>query len=150
MWYSCGATRDVDRGAAAYSMIGARRTDNMPPAEALGSGEYAWTKRAQWSDATSQELLDQATRYWHSDNVSRATANSGKYTTRSMGRFEVMTATEGVQRPPIHRLPSNASVACSPCVLSRFHALTYFDVHVWRQGCVACVEGEGRTCAPPR
>ena len=44
---------------------------------ALESNEYIWTKREKRSNATSDESLALAKRYWHCDDVSRATGNSG-------------------------------------------------------------------------
>ena len=68
----------VRRGtlAEAQQRMQAARHDILP-ASALESGEYIWTKREKRNDATSDEVLALANRYWHCDDVSRATGNSG-------------------------------------------------------------------------
>ena len=68
----------VRRGtlAEAQQRMQAARHDILP-ASALESGEYIWTKREKRNDATSDEILALAKRYWHCDDVSRATGNSG-------------------------------------------------------------------------
>ena len=53
---------------------------DAPPTEAIASGRYLWTRREKRNDATDSELLAMAKRVWHSDDISRATGNSGEYT----------------------------------------------------------------------
>lgn len=51
---------------------------SIPPKEALDEGRYLWTKPKTRSDATDERVVDLATRYWHSDDISRASGDSGK------------------------------------------------------------------------
>ena len=62
--------------AEARRRMQAARHDVLPAA-ALESGQYIWTKRQKRYDATSDEILALANRYWHCDDVSRATGSSG-------------------------------------------------------------------------
>ncbi|CAM9677252.1 unnamed protein product [Pylaiella littoralis] len=51
---------------------------SIPPKEALDEGRYLWAERKTRSDATDRRVVDLATRYWHSDDISRASGDSGK------------------------------------------------------------------------
>ena len=49
---------------------------DLHPTEARKSGDYWFWPRAQRSDAASAELVLLMRKYWHTDEVSRATGNS--------------------------------------------------------------------------
>lgn len=51
---------------------------SIPPPQALEDGCYCWAKRKVRIDATNSRVLDMGTRFWHSDDVSRASGDSGK------------------------------------------------------------------------
>lgn len=53
---------------------------DLPPAEAVAQGAYVYNERKTRSDATSEELVVLMRRFWHGDDVSRATGNSGEIT----------------------------------------------------------------------
>lgn len=53
---------------------------DLPPAEAVAQGAYVYNERKTRSDATSEELVVLMRQFWHSDDVSRATGNSGEIT----------------------------------------------------------------------
>ncbi|CAM9212837.1 unnamed protein product [Ectocarpus sp. 12 AP-2014] len=50
----------------------------IPPPQALEEGRYCWTRRKTRSDATDERVLELAIRFWHSDDVSRASGDSVK------------------------------------------------------------------------
>lgn len=75
---SIGVRRDVLEEAQ-WRMKVARH--DAPPAVAFESDEYIWTKHEKRSDATSDEILALANRYWRCDDVSRT---SGKIGDRNM------------------------------------------------------------------
>lgn len=52
---------------------------DVSPQEALNLGLYLYSSRRKRSDAKDEECLDLARQYWHNDDISRATGNSGKY-----------------------------------------------------------------------
>eukprot|EP00904_Undaria_pinnatifida_P011637 jgi/Undpi1/7603/HiC_scaffold_23.g10076.m1 len=54
-----------------------RARHDLHPDEAFGSGQYIYDCRKKRSDTTDPECLDLARRFWHNDDVSRATGNSG-------------------------------------------------------------------------
>lgn len=55
------------------------QTDHsIPPPQALEQGRYCWATRKIRSDATDQRVLDLARRFWHTDDVSRASGDSGE------------------------------------------------------------------------
>lgn len=56
-----------------------RTNHSIPPPQALEEGRYCWATRKIRSDATDQRVLDLAYRFWHSDNVSRASGDSGEH-----------------------------------------------------------------------
>ena len=54
-----------------------RARHDLAPDEAFESGQYVYDQRKKRSDCTHPGCLDLARRFWHSDDVSRATGNSG-------------------------------------------------------------------------
>lgn len=50
---------------------------SVPPQQAVEQGRYLWSYRNTRNDATDQCVLDLARRFWHSDDISRASGNSG-------------------------------------------------------------------------
>ena len=56
-----------------------RARHDLHPDEAFGSGQYIYDCRKKRSDTTDPECLDLARRFWHNDDVSRATGNSGDF-----------------------------------------------------------------------
>ncbi|CAB1114159.1 unnamed protein product [Ectocarpus sp. CCAP 1310/34] len=48
----------------------------IPPPQALEEGRYCWTTRKTRSDATDERVLELAIRFWHCDDVSRASGDS--------------------------------------------------------------------------
>ncbi|CAB1096106.1 unnamed protein product [Ectocarpus sp. CCAP 1310/34] len=60
---------------AAYVRM--HHTDHtIPPPQALEEGRYCWTTRKTRSDATDERVLELAIRFWHCDDVSRASGDS--------------------------------------------------------------------------
>lgn len=55
-----------------------RARQDLHPDEALERGQYVYDQRKKLSDCTRPECLDLAKRFWHNDDVSRATGNSGE------------------------------------------------------------------------
>ncbi|CAN0402065.1 unnamed protein product [Pylaiella littoralis] len=51
---------------------------SVPPQQALKEGRYLWADRKTRSDVTDSRVMDLARRYWHSDDVSRASGDSGQ------------------------------------------------------------------------
>ncbi|CAN0108099.1 unnamed protein product, partial [Pylaiella littoralis] len=51
---------------------------SLPPQQALKEGRYLWADRKTRSDVTDSRVMDLARRYWHSDDVSRASGDSGQ------------------------------------------------------------------------
>ena len=51
---------------------------SIPPAQALEDGRYCWTSRKVRSDATNPRGLDLGIRFWHPDDVTRASGDSGE------------------------------------------------------------------------
>ncbi|CAB1100646.1 unnamed protein product [Ectocarpus sp. CCAP 1310/34] len=55
------------------------RTDHaIPPQEALEKGRYLWAPRKERSDKMDERVMGLARRFWHSDDISRASGNSGE------------------------------------------------------------------------
>ncbi|CAB1099730.1 unnamed protein product [Ectocarpus sp. CCAP 1310/34] len=60
------------------------RTDHtIPPQEALEKGRYLWAPRKERSDKMDERVMGLARRFWHSDDISRASGDSG---TKAMWR----------------------------------------------------------------
>lgn len=51
---------------------------DLAPREALACGRYCYHERKERCDVTHSGVMDLARRIWHSDDVSRATGNSGE------------------------------------------------------------------------
>lgn len=55
-----------------------RLTDySIPPAQAVEKGRYCWGRWKTRSDATDPRVTELAGRYWHTDDISRASGDSG-------------------------------------------------------------------------
>lgn len=50
---------------------------SKPPSQALEEGRYCWVARRTRSDATDPRVLELAVRFWHTDDISRASGDSG-------------------------------------------------------------------------
>ncbi|CAN0331182.1 unnamed protein product [Pylaiella littoralis] len=56
-----------------------RKVDfSVPPQQALEEGHYLWAERKTRRDVRHPRVVDLAKRYWHCDDVSRASGDSGK------------------------------------------------------------------------
>ena len=69
----------VREGAWSYAVKRVKQLQaDLHPREAIKKkGVYWFWTRAQRSDATSEKLMELMRQYWHDDQVSRATVNSG-------------------------------------------------------------------------
>ena len=68
----------VREGAWSYVVKRVKQLQaDLHPREAIKKGVYSFWPRAQRSDATSEKLMELMRQYWHDDQVSRATGNSG-------------------------------------------------------------------------
>ncbi|CAM9860145.1 unnamed protein product, partial [Pylaiella littoralis] len=73
--------RDATFRAARIRM---HKTDHtIPPKDALEKGRYLWAPRKERSDKMDERVMGLARRFWHSDDISRASGDSG---TKAMWR----------------------------------------------------------------
>ncbi|CAM9836298.1 unnamed protein product [Pylaiella littoralis] len=72
------AAMGVRENAWCYAVKRAKQLQaDLHPMEAIKKGVYWFWPRAKRRDATSEELMELMRQYWHDDEVSRATGNSG-------------------------------------------------------------------------
>lgn len=50
---------------------------SIPPAQAVEEGRYCWVAKKGRSDAMDERVEELAVRYWHQDDISRASGDSG-------------------------------------------------------------------------
>ncbi|CAM9183297.1 unnamed protein product [Ectocarpus sp. 12 AP-2014] len=87
--------RDATFRAARTRM---HRTDHtIPPQEALEKGRYLWAPRKERSDKMDERVMGLARRFWHSDDISRASGDSGK---RDESYVEAVQEGRGGVSPP--------------------------------------------------
>ena len=53
---------------------------SIHPAQAVEEGRYCWVQKKRRNDAMDERVQDLAVRWWHSDEVSRASGDSGDQT----------------------------------------------------------------------